>query len=215
MADKAKFDLIDMEKWERKQIFEMFFVKRRATFDLTVNVDITGLMNKRSQNQGLRFFPMIMHAFTKVINRYPEYRCSLDQEGRLGVWGKLNPLYTVSNEETSLFTHVYTEYHDDFEVFYNAAVADIEQHKNNRSLFAQGRLPDNVYSITSLPWTSYTGLSYNLYGEGTDLLPFVTIGKFFKQEDKVLLPATVVFHHAVCDGFHASRFFREVEQLTS
>ncbi|MBP8894155.1 MAG: chloramphenicol acetyltransferase CAT, partial [Saprospiraceae bacterium] len=47
------------------------------------------------------------------------------------------------------------------------------------------------------------------------LIPIFTMGKYFQQDNKILLPMSVQVHHAVCDGYHTSRFFNEVQELVS
>jgi chloramphenicol O-acetyltransferase type A len=36
-------------------------------------------------------------------------------------------------------------------------------------------------------------------------------GKFFQQGDRILLPLGVQGHHALIDGVHIGRFYREIE----
>ena len=33
--------------------------------------------------------------------------------------------------------------------------------------------------------------------------PFITVGRFYKKDGRVLVPVTGSFHHAVNDGYHA------------
>ncbi len=47
--------------------------------------------------------------------------------------------------------------------------------------------------------------------EGTYLLPIFTMGKFFKHDEKILLPLSGQFHHAVCDGYHAGMLYNELQ----
>lgn len=47
------------------------------------------------------------------------------------------------------------------------------------------------------------------------LRPIFTFGKYFEQDGKTLLPLSVQVHHAVCDGFHASRFIDEFQKLVN
>ena len=47
------------------------------------------------------------------------------------------------------------------------------------------------------------------------LLPIFTVGKFYEQSNRILLPLAVQVHHAVCDGFHTSRFINELQELVN
>ncbi|HGH4633383.1 TPA: CatA-like O-acetyltransferase, partial [Enterobacter kobei] len=43
--------------------------------------------------------------------------------------------------------------------------------------------------------------------------PMFTLGKYYEQEGRVLLPLAVQVHHSVCDGFHVARFFNELQEV--
>jgi chloramphenicol O-acetyltransferase type A len=40
-----------------------------------------------------------------------------------------------------------------------------------------------------------------------------TLGKYYPQDGKVLLPVAIQIHHAVCDGFHVARLFNELQAM--
>jgi chloramphenicol O-acetyltransferase type A len=44
--------------------------------------------------------------------------------------------------------------------------------------------------------------------------PMFTLGKYYTQGDKVLLPLAVQVHHAVCDGFHVARLINELQEMS-
>jgi chloramphenicol O-acetyltransferase type A len=63
-----------------------------------------------------------------------------------------------------------------------------------------------------IPWTSFTGFNLNLQ-KGYDYFPPIfTIGKFYEENEKYMLPLALQVHHAVCDGFHATRFINGLQE---
>ena len=42
-------------------------------------------------------------------------------------------------------------------------------------------------------------------------MPVFTIGKYFAQEDKIMLPLALQVHHAVCDGYHVGMFLEKLQ----
>ena len=42
----------------------------------------------------------------------------------------------------------------------------------------------------------------------------VTWGKFFEENNKIIMPLTIQVHHAVADGYHCSLFFSDVEEIS-
>ena len=66
--------------------------------------------------------------------------------------------------------------------------------------------------IFCLPWVRYQHFDVHVFDEGTFLAPVITWGRYEKEQGKLVMPLTMNIHHAVADGFHLSRFFREVQE---
>ncbi len=73
----------------------------------------------------------------------------------------------------------------------------------------------NTFPISCIPWVSFTGFNLNIQDDGTYLTPIFTFGKYFEQNNKTFIPISIQVHHAVCDGYHTSRFINEVQELAS
>ena len=63
-----------------------------------------------------------------------------------------------------------------------------------------------------IPWASFDGFNLNLQNGYRYLPPIFTMGKFYEEGGKILLPLAVQVHHAVCDGFHLCRFVNELQE---
>ena len=53
----------------------------------------------------------------------------------------------------------------------------------------------------------------NLQKGYTYLSPIFTLGKYYKEDDKFLIPLSIQVHHAICDGFHVCQFLNELRDL--
>ncbi|MED1449061.1 CatA-like O-acetyltransferase, partial [Bacillus pacificus] len=84
---------------------------------------------------------------------------------------------------------------------------------NVHGLFTKENIPPNVFPISSIPWTSFTG--FNINNDADYLLPIITCGKYFNEKNKVMLPVSLQVHHSVCDGYHASRFIEDLQALSN
>lgn len=73
--------------------------------------------------------------------------------------------------------------------------------------------PENCFPVSMIPWTNFTGFNLNLTKGFDCLLPSFTMGKYSERNGRTFLPLSMQVHHAVCDGFHLSRFLREVQEL--
>ncbi|MCC2250972.1 type A chloramphenicol O-acetyltransferase [Virgibacillus sp. AGTR] len=206
------FNVIDINTWERKPYFEHFLNHTRCTFSMTANIDITRLLAK-THEMNIKFYPVFIYMVTKVVNCQVEFRTCLDEKGRLGFWDQMIPSYTIFHNEDKTFSTIWTAYEVNFYPFYKNYQQDMKLYGNVKEISAKKQTPKNAIPISCIPWTSFTGFNLNIFNDGTFLLPIITGGKYFNQGDKLFLPISIQVHHAVCDGYHASQFFNELQRL--
>lgn len=212
-----EFKKIDLSAWKRKYYYDYFMNKEngmRCRFGMTANVDITSLLSVIKSNK-MRCYPTFTYLVSKVLNSHDCFKVSC-YNGELVIWDKLHVRYPMFNEASKTITSIWLEYDDNFEVFYQNALNDIQKYSGIQSMYAKENFPPNFYDITSIPWVSFTDFQIDMYGtDGTWLLPLVAIGKFFSNGDKILMPVSIKLHHATCDGYHAGLFYNELQNLCS
>jgi len=84
---------------------------------------------------------------------------------------------------------------------------------NNPGMMARPDTPANTFSVSMIPWASFEGFNLNLQNGYDYLPPIFTMGRFYEENGRVLLPLAVQVHHAVCDGFHLCRLVNELQDL--
>ena len=198
------FHRIDLDCWARREHFVHYLHAVPCSYSMTVDLDITRLLNT-AHAQKLHFYPVIIYGLTCAVNTFREFRTALDGEGNPGWYDQLNPSYTVFHADTQTFSCLWTRADADFKRFYDLYLEAQEQYGDVHS-FCGMDIPENVFNISAIPWSSFTGFHLNLAPDSEYLLPIFTMGRFFHREDACLLPLSVQVHHAVCDGFHVSRF---------
>ena len=208
-----KFNLIEKEKWNRLPYFE-HYLKQKCTFSITANINITALM-EHLRNNGIKLYPAFIYMVTKTVNSHEEFRTCIHNEGVLGYWDKMIPSYTIFHHDNKSFSSIWTEFSETFSVFYKNYQDDVKQYADVKGLFTKEHEPKNSFPISSIPWVNFTGFNLNINNNHDFLLPIVTSGKYFNQENKLLLPVSLQMHHAVCDGYHASKFIEELQQLAN
>ena len=78
---------------------------------------------------------------------------------------------------------------------------------------AKPNAPENTFPVSMIPWSSFEGFNLNLQKGYSYLLPIFTMGRFEVVNGRCLLPLAVQVHHAICDGFHLSRFINELQEM--
>ncbi len=207
-----QFNLIDMDKWVRREYFLHYLNEVRCTYSLTTNIDVTGLRHALKQ-VGLKAYPAQIYMLATVVNCFPEFRMSLSSDGLPGYWSEMSPSYTVFNPETKTFSNIWTPYNSDFHVFYSNCMQDMGKYGNSTCFAPQGVGPAYTFPISSVPWVNFTAFNINVFGEGMYLPPIFTLGKYIEENGKTLLPLAIQVHHAACDGYHVGQFIDNLQSL--
>ena len=76
-------------------------------------------------------------------------------------------------------------------------------------------MPENIFTISSLPWIDFTGFNINAFNDGRYLQPIFTLGQYVSENGRTLIPLAVQAHHAVCDGYHVGQLFEHIRTLAS
>ena len=176
-------------------------------YSATVNLDITKLKNER-------LYPAMLWLLTKTVNQVPEFRTVLTEEG-LGIYDEMHPAYTIFNKENKNFPAIWTEFSSDYKAFLRAYEADVEKYSSSVQYAPKPNRPANSFDISMIPWFTFTAFNLNISGGDKYLLPIFTLGKFFEQNGKILLPLSIQVHHAMCDGYHVEMFLEKLNQVIS
>lgn len=52
------------------------------------------------------------------------------------------------------------------------------------------------------------------YTESSFLFPLIKFGRYFEQNDRVLLPVSVFVSHAVADGYHTCKLINDIQEIS-
>ena len=201
------FTPVDMEKWSRKEHFEQFYHNVPASFNITVELDISNLMRKE-----LKLYPAMLYLLSRLVNKYDNFRMAFDENGVLGFFDIVHPAYTLFHKENETFSGIWSEYTPDFTSFCGNYAADVTAYGNIMKYQAKPACPPNIFYVSMLPWIHFSSFDLNLEQGHNYLMPIFTLGKYITDNGKTLLPFAALVHHAVCDGWHISRFINELQQ---
>ncbi|KAA8784462.1 chloramphenicol O-acetyltransferase type A [Paenibacillus sp. 4624] len=205
------FNKIDFNSWQRTDIFH-HYMNQNTSFSLTNEMDITALYQFIKQKE-YRFYPAFIFMITRVINSHPSFRTGYNKDGDLGYWDTVEPLYTIFDQPSESFSAIWTHVPVDFNTFQDTYISDVEKYKRSGKLFPKTPVPENVFSLSMIPWTSFTGFNLNINNNSRYLLPIITAGGFIHKENSIFLPLSLQVHHSVCDGYHAGLFMNAVQEL--
>ncbi|ANZ43710.1 type A chloramphenicol O-acetyltransferase [Cloacibacillus porcorum] len=202
------FEKIDRDTWVRKEYFEHYFSNIPCTYSMTVRLDITQIVK-----QQVKLYPAMLYYLTTVVNRHSEFRTAFNENNELGIYSEMIPCYTVFHKDTEAFSNIWTNYTPNFEEFCNAYENDILQYVNEKGMTAKPNVPSNYFNVSMIPWATFEGFNLNLQKGYDYLKPIFTIGKYYQETGRTLIPLATQVHHAVCDGFHVCRLIDELQEL--
>ncbi len=199
---------IDIYNWKRKAHYDYYQTFDNPCFSLTVNIDITLLIEKLKKTN-LKFFPTFLYCLIKAMNQVEEFKCRIRKDGVI-IHETIHPSYTVLNEH-ECFVFCYSEFTTDFKMFYQNVLKDIEVSLHGNNLVDEEGKDDLVY-ISSIPWISFTGLTHPFKKDDPHSIPRVNFGRYFEENKIIKLPISVQAHHGLVDGLHIARMLEAIEK---
>ncbi len=193
--------IIDMNTYNRRQLYENFLKFEIPVFSLTVNVDITHFMEKIKKDK-LRFFSSLCYQLMKTCNEIIQFRHRI-VENKLVEFDIVHPNFTCLKDELVFFCS--SEYCEDFKEFYDNFIF------NHDNLIKKETLKNNVIYITSNHFTSFTAFTH-AYSSEINSVPLITIGKYFKNNDSLIIPISLQVHHSIMDGLHVGKFYNNLQE---
>lgn len=202
-----RYTEIDLEHWARKEYFLHYWKDVPCTYSMTVKLDITSLRQK-----GLKLYPSMLYCLTRAVNRWEPFRTACRPDGKLVVYDSMSPCYTVFHKDSETFSNLWTEFAEDYGEFCRRYAEDAARFGSVHAMTAKPDVPENSFTVSMLPWTSFEGFHLNV-NDYRYLLPIFTIGQYQDAGERRSIPLAVQVHHAVCDGYHVSRFLRDLQEI--
>ena len=143
-----KYTAIDLNEWNRGDLFQFYIDKMRIVMSMTVDIDVTNLKIYSKKND-IAFYPLMLWVISKIINSHDEFKYSWNTDGNLIKWDYVSPSYTDFHSQDETFTKMVTEYSDNLFEFYDRVAADRERYKNDRAVL--DNQPLNFFDVSCLP----------------------------------------------------------------
>jgi len=201
---------IDMATYPRRAHFDYFRSLAYPYFGVTVDVDVTELKNA-CREKNVSFYLAFMHAAALAADGVPQLR----QRIRDGEIVEYDSCPTSHVELLSDETYRYcTLRHTMPAAEYFAAAERARKTCLEGGAFEEDEDAESMYFISSLPWLSYTSFTQPTAG-GDDSNPRITWGRYREENGRLVMPLTILVHHALADGLHASKFYKNVDEETA
>lgn len=202
---------VDVETWERKELFEFFSGFSEPFWGITVNVDVT-VAYRKAKEKKFSFFLYYLYQSLRAANHTKEFHYRIE-DGLPVYYSVINGSSTV-DRSNGTFGFSYFEFKETFAEFSVLAKAEIARVQSTTKLMPE-KVDNSLIHYSSVPWFSFTSVSHARHFGFADSCPKITFGKVFEQDSKLLMPVAIHGHHALMDGFHAGKFLDIFQRLLS
>lgn len=86
---------LDMDTWNRAELFREFIGMTTSIYDMTVRMDVTNLINSCKEN-GQSFFINYLYLALRELNAIPEFRMRV-HNGEPYLYNRIDCSFTVAN----------------------------------------------------------------------------------------------------------------------
>lgn len=212
------YKIIDMEKYYRKGVFEHFSKDCKCRISMTVKLDVTKLV-EYSKETKTKIYLNFLYLLCKTLNSKDDYKMYYEYHlNELRCYDTINPIQYVFFEESKTCKPVYSTYYEDYNTFYTNALKDIEEAKKDPTYKLESSTHPNWFDASFMPWVSYDSFSVECPDGYLYFPPIVNWGKYYLENNRIMMPVTCGLNHAIADGYLMSNIFvtlaKEIETFT-
>lgn len=205
------YKVIDKETYYRKGVFRHFSEDCKCSVSMTARIDVTELVTY-SKKTNTKFYLNFLYILSKVLNSREDYRMGyLWETGELICYDIIHPTQYVFHEDTETCSPVYTEYCENYEIFYARALEDLENAKATREYALDMANHPNWFDASYISWLSYDSLNIELPDGYLFFAPIINWGKYREENGRLLMPVSVRLNHAIADGYLIANVYRLLE----
>lgn len=198
---------IDMNASPRKAHYEYFCSMAYPYVGITVNVDITRLMEWRRQS-GAPFFLSLLYHVERAANSVPELRRRIYNDEVLEFpWCPSS--HTVAKPDGT-YAYCVLNSNIPFYDFLSHAKQAQEICRTSGNIEEDDSAVASLF-ISSVPWMTYTALVQPV-PYPADSNPRISWGKYTEENGRITLPVSLLCHHALVDGLHIARFYEALNE---
>lgn len=198
---------IDLQTWERREVFSLFGQGYSPYYDVTVPVDVTELV-RLCKAKGLSFYRAMLYVCTRAVNAVPAFLVRIRPDGVYRV-DFASPSYTVAGQN-GVFGIMTTEYipGEGLSAFCARALA---AEKTASGIQADEGQRDDLIFFSSVPWFSFTAVTQERPLSPDDSFPRILWGKYVWEGERCRLPLSMELNHRLLDGAHIQALLEQIQ----
>lgn len=205
--------IIDLATYKRLPYFKLFSRMENPFLTVTVKVDV-GTVADFCKRRNASFYTVMIHLVSIVVNRIPEFRHRIYNEGIIEYDNCLSSNIEILEDHT--YCYCYLKHNMDWDSYLSYAQEEREKSRANPTSIENSDIL-NFFYLFGVPGRHYEHISLP-FMNSKDSNPRISWGKY--EEDfkgRLMMPISLQVHHALVDVFHIDQFFdmldEEIEKL--
>ena len=195
--------IINLDDWNRKEIYEYYSSSDNPFVYLTTPINITKLYHFVKQHE-LPFYPTFGYLITKAMNKIDGFKYRIEDDNVV-LYDLLNANFTdnINGERIYYFTVPFTK---DFHLF-------LEDYKRIKDKYSKNEhtvidYKNNEVWLSCAPWMKITGIITPYRKNNT--IPQLIWDKFSFDNDNVSINLSIMAHHGFVDGFQIGKLINYI-----
>lgn len=198
---------IDLESWERRDLFALFDSFSEPFHGVCLRVDCTETF-RYAKAHHLSVFLTLLHRSLVAAHQVENFM-TRSVNGEIWRYQTIHGGSAVGRPNGTIgFGHY--PFHRDLHEFVREASVELKRVKASDDLT---RYPgQDLIRYSMLPWLDFTSISHARDLSGKDSAPRITFGKITDADGRSTMPISIHVHHGLVDGEHVARFVELFEQ---
>lgn len=198
---------IDIEHWERRELYEHFSRLKMPHYAVAANIDVTSLLQYK-RREGLSFYLSLIYLTTAVLNSIDDFKLRI-VNGKVVHFDTIHTNFTHKRPEEKVFRYHTAPFQGTLREYVEATTAAMAK---QTTLF--GGLGDiqNVVYCSCAPNLDATAITNPGMEDADDAIPRVNWGKYVERDGRWMLNITFTANHRFIDGYHIGLFFERLQK---
>ena len=206
----SDYKVIDFNSWKRKEVFNFFKDYQDPYFNITVDIDVSGLW-KFCKEQKKSFFLSSLFVACKAANDIEDFR-TRKSDNEIRKYDLIHPGCTVLKDDDT-FAFGYFSMKEKLEDFITFGQKEIDRVKDLKDMGADDYQLDIIY-FSALPWMSFTSFKNARMDNASNGIPKIVFGKVYSSNgEQYKMPISIEVHHSFLDGYHVGQYVTILEEI--
>lgn len=198
---------LDIDSWNRKDLYRHFRTLADPTFALVVNVEVDKAYDFAKKNRK-SFFATYLHACLKALNSIENFKYRIEED-KIAIYDTIHVSATILRPDKT-FGFSFFHFSEDFEAFNQGFLKEKERIMNTTDLFPPEYSLGCIH-CSAIPWAHFTSHKEPVSGDKNASVPQLAFGKVKEEQGKKLMPVAININHALVDGYHVGQFFEKFQ----